>query len=225
MPERTVETWVLVVDDDPIVLAALRQYFSSTDDIRIVAEATNGVEALTLLNNVSVDVVLADIHMPEMDGVTLLREIQRRSNPPAFVAITALDADDSMLKVLAGGGVGYIIKSARPQEIISAVREAADGGTTVSPQAMTRLVDYIPAERPPEDPVLTQLGPVYAKLTGVEKRVLGHLCEGLSNAEIAHVLNYSEATVKKHVSQLIGQFGVSSRLSLAVTAIRSGFSH
>lgn len=222
MSERTVETWVLIVDDDPLVLSSFRQYFDTTEDIRIVAEARDGVEALTALDNVNVDIILADIHMPEMDGVTLLREVQRRVDPPAFVAITALDSDETMLKVLAGGGAGYIVKSSRPQSIITAVRDAVVGGTTVSPQALRRLIDYIPEEAPTPVPRQADLSPVYESLTKVERRVLQHLCEGLSNAEIASAMKYSEATVKKHISHLISWFGVTSRLSLAVIVIQSG---
>lgn len=215
------ETWVLIVDDDPLVLSSFRQYFATTQDIRVVAEARDGIEALTALDNVNVDVVLADIHMPEMDGVTLLHEVQRRADPPAFVAITALDSDETMLKVLAGGGAGYIVKSSRPQAIITAVRDTVTGGTTVSPQALSRLVDYIPEEVPPLASRRADLSLVYESLTKAEGHVLRCLCDGLSNAEIASAMKYSEATVKKHVSHLISCFGATSRLSLVVMVIQS----
>lgn len=222
MSKHTMETWALIVDDEPLVLSSFRQYFATTEDIRVVAEARDGIEALTAVDNVNVDIVLADIHMPEMDGVTLLYEVQRRENPPAFVAITALDNDETMLKVLAGGGAGYIVKSSRPQTIITAVRDAVTGGTTVSPQALSRLVDYIPEEVPTPAPNRADLSPVCESLTKAERRVLWHLCEGLSNAEIASAMKYSDATVKKHVSHLISCFGATSRLNLAVTVIQSG---
>lgn len=223
MNEQAVAIWVLIVDDDPLVLSSLRQYFAATDDIRVVAEAHDGVEALAMLDSVDVDVVLADIHMPAMDGVSLLGEIRRRAHPPAFVAITALDSDETMLQVLAGGGAGYIVKSARPQAIVTAVHDAVAGGTTVSPHALKRLVDYIPT-RAPIRPSCGETGMtlMYEKLTAREKNVLEHLCQGMSNAEIAVAMKYSEATVKKHVSHLISYFGVASRLSLVVTVIRSG---
>lgn len=216
------DTWVLIVDDDPLVLSSLRQYFATTEDIRVVAEARDGVEALTALDSVNVDIILADIHMPEMDGVSLLHEVRRRVDPPAFVAITALDSDETMLKVLAGGGAGYIVKSSRPQAIITAVRDAVAGGTTVSPQALRRLVDYIPEEVPTPAPHQADLSSVYESLTKAERQVLRHLCGGLSNAQIASAMNYSESTVKKHISHVISRFGASSRLSLAVMVIQSG---
>lgn len=222
MNEHGVGIWVLIVDDDPLVLSSLRQYFAATDDIRVVAEARDGADALARLDNVQVDVVLADIHMSTMDGVSLLREIQRCEDPPMFVAITALDNDETMLKVLAGGGAGYIVKSARPKGIVTAVRDAVAGGTTVSPQALSRLVDYLPDEKSAPSPSTLSASPLYEELTPVEKNVLEQLCQGKSNADIASALNYSEATVKKHISLLISQFNASSRLSLALRAVQMG---
>ena len=221
MSEHTAQIKVLLVDDDPRVLSSFRQYFATTKDIRVVAEAHDGVEALTVLDNVPLDIILADIHMPEMDGVTLLSEVQRRTDPPPFVAITALDSDETMLRVLAGGGAGYVLKSSRPQAIISAVRDALTGGITVSPQALSRLVDYIPDKVPASAAHRADSFSAYQDLTKVEARILHYICQGLSNAEIASAMKYSEATVKKHVSHLIARFGATSRLSLAITVIQS----
>ncbi|WP_408911318.1 response regulator [Corynebacterium gottingense] len=221
MSEHTAQVKVLLVDDDPEVLSSFRQYFATTKDIRVVAEAHDGVEALTVLDNVPLDIILADIHMPEMDGVKLLHEVRRRTDPPPFVAITAFDGDETMLRVLAGGGAGYIVKSSRPQAIISAVRDALTGGITVSPQALSRLVDYIPDNVSASAVHRADSFSAYKDLTKVEARILHYICQGLSNAEIASAMKYSEATVKKHVSHLIARFGATSRLSLAITVIQS----
>ncbi|AKK02004.1 response regulator [Corynebacterium epidermidicanis] len=219
--DTTEQIWVLLVDDDPLVMSSLKAYFASTPDIRVAAEARNGVEALEILDRVSVDIILTDIHMPEMDGVTLLREVKKRPNPPVFVAITALDTDATMIDILTGGGAGYIVKSSRPQTIIAAVRDALQGGTTVSPQAMTRLVDRLSAPEPADQPDKGKFDEVFATLNSNEKQILALICEGKSNEEIAGVTHYAESTVKKQVSHLISLFGVTSRLSLAVTALRS----
>src|SRR5699024_5640285 len=130
--------WVMDVDDDPTVLSSLRTYFSSTRAIRVLAEARNGVVALEQLRHVDVVIVLADISMPDLNGLALLHEIRALDNPPSFVAITALDTEETMLEVLAGGGAGYIVKSSRPQTITAAIRDAVAGGTTVSPHALKR---------------------------------------------------------------------------------------
>lgn len=213
---------MLLVDDDPIVRSSLKSYFASTSDIRVIAEACDGIEALEFLRAVSIDVVVADIHMPTMDGIALLRRIRQEQQPPVFVAITALDSDSTMLEVLASGGAGYIIKSSKPQAIISAVRDAMSGGTTVSPQALKRLVGHVAGVPLAPNSTDMERVQVYHELTGVEKDVLKHLCEGSSNSEIARAMNYSESTVKKQMSKLIALFGVSSRLKLAVTIIRLG---
>ena len=211
----------MIVDDDPMVLTALRTYFSSTQDIRVVAEASNGLEALKMLDNIDVDIILADIHMPEMDGVSLLRAIRQRENPPEFIAITALDTDDTMLEVLCNGGAGYIVKSSRPQAIISAMRDAVAGGTAISPHALKRLVGHLPDGTAPNN--IHSAESKLNTLTANEMKILGRLCDGKSNAEIAEALQISESTVKKQVSNLIAAFGVTSRLSLAVAVIRAGY--
>lgn len=213
---------VLLVDDAPLIISSFQTYLATTNDIEVVATAQNGKEALAVLETVDVDLVLADIHMPEMDGVTLLREIKFREKQPIFVAITALDSDRTMLKVLAMGGAGYIVKSATPQSIINAIRDAVAGGTTVSPKAMRRLTDYIPSEVPIPSVKEAELERISQSLTKIEKRVLQHLCEGLSNVEIATAMNYSEGTIKRHLSNLISYFAVSSRLKLAITVVESG---
>ncbi|MBD0853533.1 DNA-binding response regulator [Corynebacterium striatum] len=214
--------WTLIVDDDPLVLSLLREYFTATEDIRVAEEARDGIEALSLLDKIYVDIVLADINMPKMDGLTLLHEVQNRPNPPLFIATTDLDTDDAMLDVLARGGAGYIIKSAQPQAIIHAIRDAVAGGTTVSPPALKRLVRYL--FNNPKTPY-----PLHKKeqcssplpLTNREKEILHHLCEGKSNAEIAESMNYSESAIKKQLSRIMSLFNVDTRLRLVVKVFHS----
>lgn len=207
---------VLLVDDDPLVRDVLTRYFHNTDDITVVGTASNGAEALELIEPDEVDIVLSDVHMPQMDGATLMKNLAQRTNTPAFLAITSLENDRAMLDVLAHGGRGYILKSQPPEEIVLSVRQAITGGTVVSPAAMNNLVQYI-------DPEPVQPSPRRINLPdGIsdnEVAVLDLLCEGLSNAEIAKRLNYSESTVKKQVSHLLTLFGVSSRLDLVVTVL------
>ncbi|WPF68609.1 response regulator [Corynebacterium sp. 21KM1197] len=217
--ERGGNIRLLLVDDDPLVLSSLRTYFNTTADIHVVAEAANGVSALKALDDYEIDLVLTDIHMPEMDGIALLQETRKLPNPPVFVAMTGFDTDETMLKTLTGGAAGYIIKSARPQEIISSVRDAMNGGTSVSPQCLSRLVDYIPARELAQHNAQEKKEEIV--LSPGEQCVLSLLCDGLSNAEIAATTTYAESTVKKHVSQLINHFGVNSRLSLVVAAMRT----
>ncbi|MDH2456369.1 response regulator transcription factor [Corynebacterium bovis] len=207
---------VIVVDDDPLVRSSLRLYFSSDEDIVVVGEAANGSEAVDLIERHLVDVVMADIHMPEMDGLTLLDRVRARSNPPVFIGMTALDSDETMLHILSHGGHGYVLKSSEPQFLIQAVKDAYKGGTTVSPQPASRLMQHLPQNRGSVDVKKVELNET-------EELVLSLLCEGLSNSDISKRSGFSEATVKKYVSSLFERFNATSRLSLAVNALNSGF--
>lgn len=209
---------VFLVDDDPLVRDVLNRYLTAAGDIDVVGTAASGAEALECIDTASVDLVLSDVYMPEMDGVALLGYLNERPQTPAFLAITSLENDKKMLDILAQGGRGYILKSQPPEEIILSVRQAVTGGTVVSPAAMTNLVPYLsPADEPaaPATPARTYPDGI----TEGEIDVLELLCEGLSNADIARRLNYSESTVKKHVSHLLTLYGVSSRLDLVVTVL------
>ena len=170
--------------------------------------------------------MLADIHMPEMGGLELLQNIQHLSHVPAFVAMTSMDTDETMLEILSHGGSGYIIKNSRPQRFIAAVEDAVNGGTAVSPECLSRLLDYIPPVDAAEDgrgswSKTRATSP--AQLTDGEKAVLRLIVQGLSNKEIALESRYAESTVKKHVSSLMQKFDASSRLKLATAAIRAGW--
>ena len=227
---------LLLVDDDPLVMSSLRLYFSTpaAAAIEIVGEATDGVAALELLTTVDADVIMTDIHMPGMDGVSLLREVRALDNPPVFIAMTALDEDETMLSILSLGGEGYILKSSRPEFIIDTVYQALAGGTVVSPQPATRLVQHLPS---PDSPVPGDAAPVavaaapdspeassrLATLSSAEERVLTLICAGLSNAEIARETGRSASAVKKAVSSLLAKFGTESRIQLAVHAVEAGF--
>lgn len=210
---------VFLVDDDPLVRDVLTRYLTAAGDIEIVGTASNGAEALELLDSVSVDLVLSDVYMPKMGGATLLRHLNERGNTPAFLAITSLENDKAMLEILAQGGRGYILKSQPPEEILLSVRQAVTGGTVVSPAAMTNLVRYLsPSDAAPQA-TQPRTREYPAGITPAERAVLDLLCEGLSNADIARRLNYSESTVKKYVSNLLALYGVSSRLDLVVTVL------
>lgn len=215
---------ILIVDDDPLILSSFQKYFAATDDLQVVATARNGKEALAMLDAVDVDVVLADIYMPEMNGISLLSEISAREHSPLFVAMTSLDSDRIMVSVLAYGGVGYIVKSASPVLIINSVRHAVAGGMVISPTSLKRLRDYIPSEIPDHTLSREEMIRICGELSVSERNVLRYLCSGFSNDEIAKAMSYSEGTVKRHVTNLISYFNVSSRAKLALLIVQSGLS-
>lgn len=227
---------LLLVDDDPLVMSSLRLYFSTpaAAAIEVVGEATDGAAALDLLKTVEADVMMTDIHMPGMDGVSLLREVRSLDNPPVFIAMTALDDEESMLSILSLGGAGYILKSSRPEYIIDTVHQTIAGGTVVSPQPATRLVQHLPTldGQEPEAvasravalaPECPETSSRLATLSSAEERVLTLICTGLSNSEIARNTGRSASAVKKAVSSLLAKFGTESRIQLAVLAVEAGF--
>lgn len=203
---------VLIVDDDPLVLSTLRTYFSKAPHIVVVGEASDGNEALNIIAKGGIDVVLTDIHMPNMDGVELLQRIKRVDEPPRFIAITSFDTDETMLKILSFGGNGYILKTARPESIISTVEDVMKGGTVISPVPATRLIKTLPSRNFRD-----------YNITEAEREILGLICNGKSNQAIAKELRKSQGTVKKHLSSLFAKFDANSRLDLALKAMDAGF--
>ena len=215
---------VFLVDDDPLVREVLKSYLDSAEGITVVATASDGTEALERIPELDVDVVLSDVYMQHMGGAELLRNLDARGAAPAFLAISSLDNDTAMLDILDHGGRGYILKSQPREEIILSVRQAVAGGTVISPAAMNKLLPHL-SQREPQVPHNDREArpeaaiDVPAGVSDTEQKVLELLCDGLSNADIAKRLNYSESTVKKMVSKLLSMYGVSSRLDLVVTVL------
>ncbi|WJZ01877.1 response regulator transcription factor [Corynebacterium freiburgense] len=212
---------VLIADNDPLAISTVKRYLSRDTEMQIVGEAENGLQALDMLQQFDIDIVIAALRMPHMDGITLLQNMRLSQIPTPFVALTTLDDDTTMLKVLQAGGAGYILKSASPKELVTAIQTVANGGIAISPKLLNRLVEHIyqseiePAESCP-------VTSIFMALNETEKRVLENLCCGKSNAEIARTLQYSEATVKKYISSLIARFHANSRLHLAILVVESG---
>ena len=214
---------VFLVDDDPLVREVLISYLDSAEEITVVETASDGSEALERIPQLDVDVVLSDVYMQHMGGAELLRNLAARGAAPAFLAISSLDNDTAMLDILDHGGRGYILKSQPREEIILSVRQAVAGGTVISPAAMNKLLPHL-SQRDAQAPLPAPERPkaavnVPAGVSETEQKVLELLCDGLSNADIAKHLNYSESTVKKMVSKLLSAYGVSSRLDLVVTVL------
>ncbi|MEV7801188.1 response regulator transcription factor [Microbacterium foliorum] len=209
---------VLIVDDDALAVQTLSLYFSKTKDFEVVSTAQSGPEALKILSEQNVDVILADIHMPGMNGLALQEEIIKHiGNPPTFLAITSIDHDEYVLRTLKHGGSGYILKSQRPNSIIQAVRDAVYGGVVVSPNSS--ILKNLTWD---ENNNIYNMNSIYKNfykelnLSPSEKSIIELLCQGMSNTEISHRLHYSESYIKKQVSRLIRDFGATSRLDLVV---------
>lgn len=206
---------ILLVDDDMELLNSLCEHLGEQAGLEIVGTVTDGIQALKIVESNPVDVVISDLRMPAMDGLQLFAKLQTLSNRPRFVAMTAHDRDEAMLELLRSGAHGYIIKGDSPSEIRRSIFAAAEGGTVISPNALTRLLKHVSqATARPTGPDTSGLSPNTA-------RVLDLVCTGRSNSKISEVLGMSVPSVKKQVSYLLTYFGVSSRSELIVLMHRS----
>ncbi|MFF3853587.1 response regulator [Micromonospora sp. NPDC002575] len=207
-------TRVLIVDDDAMVRTGLRMVLSADPTIQVVGEATNGQEALDLTRNDPVDVVMMDLQMPVMDGVTATRQLRRRPDPPAVLILTTFHLDHYVLEALAGGALGYLLKETAPQEIARAVHMAAAGDSVFSAQVTERLVSHISSRE--SDPQTHEARRRLARLTERELEVAEGIAAGSSNASIAADMFMSEATVKTHVSRILSKTAAENRVQVAL---------
>lgn len=201
---------VVVVDDDPLVRAGLRLLLDG-DEIVVVGEAGDGPTALGAIDAVQPDVVLMDIRMPGMDGLTATELIRAPDAPPEVIVLTTFDTDEHVLRALRGGAAGFLLKDTAPQALIEAVVRVAAGDAQFSPSVLRQIIASAIAHRPP-----TQATDRLAGLTERERAVADAVGEGLSNAEIAQRLYLSVATVKAHLTTIFGKLAVANRVQLAL---------
>lgn len=209
---------VLVVDDEPMVCAHLRTILGSAGDIEVVAQAADGAEAVEAVVRHRPRVVLMDLRMPGVDGLTAIGRIAKLPDPPAVVALTTFDADTYVIRALRAGAAGFLVKSTPPEDLIGLVRVAADGHTVLSPSAARRLVALSADGRERADDARRRT----AGLTERERDVLACLGEGLSNADIAARLHLAEATVKSYVSRMLVKLGCTNRTQAGLLAHEAG---
>ena len=214
---------VLVADDEPLIRAGIRMILSSADDIDVVAEAADGREALELARSHAVDVVLLDIQMPVMDGLTALGELPRVAPGARALVLTTFGERENVLRAVAAGGAGFLLKDTAPAELIQAVRAAAGGNAFLSPVAARYIVDTLAGGA--AGPALARGEAArqrVATLSGREREVLALLGEGLSNADAGARIHMSEATVKTYVSRILAKLGCENRVQAALLARDAG---
>jgi DNA-binding NarL/FixJ family response regulator len=209
---------VVVVDDEPMVCAHLRTILGSADDIEVVGEAYDGAAGVETVVRNRPDVVLMDLRMPGVDGLTAIERIGKLADPPAVVVLTTFDADQYVLRALRAGAVGFLVKSTPPEDLIGLVRVAAEGHTVLSPIAARRLVAASADSKPARDRARKLVG----TLTERETEVLACLGEGMSNAQIAARLYLSEATIKGYVSRMLDKLGCANRTQAGLLAHDAG---
>lgn len=211
---------VLVTDDEPLIRAGIRMILTSADDIDVVAEAANGREAVELARAQRVDVVLLDIQMPVMDGLTALAELRRAAPDARVLILTTFGEQQNVLRALAEGSAGFLLKDSAPAELMRAVRAAAAGDAYLSPGATRHVVDSLASGQGARRS--EQARRRLETLTERELEVLALLGEGLSNADAGQRIHMSEATVKTYVSRILAKLGCENRVQAALLARDAG---
>jgi DNA-binding NarL/FixJ family response regulator len=205
-------TRVVLVEDHPVMRAGVRGALERTRDITVVGEASTGEEALALLKKTTPEVVLLDIGLPDVDGITLIADIRTASKDTKIIMLSCQTDESSVRMAVDSGASGYLSKSTGPHEIVDAVHAVCNGQAAVSPDVATHLMSAIRGQRRRGEPTLTSR----------EREVWRALALGLSNADIAHNLFLSEHTVKFHIHNLLGKLGLKSRSEAICAAHRRG---
>ncbi len=206
---------VLIVDDQQLVRAGLRMLCESTSDMTVVGQADNGRDAVRLAEQLVPDVVLMDIRMPGMDGITATKRILDIRPVTRILVLTTFDDDDHVYPALTAGACGFLAKDVAPADLVTAVRRAATGESPFSPAVLRRLVDRAVT-------TTTQPAPPEPDLTAREREVLTLVGAGMSNAQIGENLHVGITTVKTHVANLMLKTSCDNRVRLAVLAVRLG---
>jgi DNA-binding NarL/FixJ family response regulator len=205
---------VLLVDDDALVRAGLRIILSSAEDLDVVGEVDDGARVVAAVRELRPDVVLMDIRMVEMDGITATAAVRRLDAPPQVVVLTTFQADEQVLSALRAGASGFLVKDTPPADIIKAVRLVASGEAIISPSVTRTLLSHFgDTEGSRRHAAAAER---LAALTDREREVAAAVGAGASNAEVATALFMSEATVKAHVSRLFTKLDVTSRVQVAI---------
>jgi DNA-binding NarL/FixJ family response regulator len=211
---------VLLVDDDALVRAGLRMILSSAQDLELVGEVDDGVRAVAAVREHRPDVVLMDIRMPEMDGITATAALRRLDAPPQVIVLTTFQADEQVLSALRVGASGFLLKDTPPAEIVNAVRLVAAGDAMLSPSVTRTLLSHFGDTEATER--RRAAAQRLATLTDREREVALAVGSGASNAEVAASLFMSEATVKAHVSRLFTKLDVTNRVHIAIVVHDAG---
>ena len=208
---------VLLVDDDDLMRAGIRSILSSDETIDVVGEAGDGGEALDRIRECRPDVVLMDIRMPGVDGISATREVLADSSEVRVVVLTTFDDDDYIFDSLSAGASGFLLKRTKPEELIAAIHTVAEGDSLLSPSVTRRVIDLMATQ-----PVAGLSGARLDDLTPREREVLELIGRGLSNREIAESFVIEESTVKTHVKRILMKLGLRDRVQAVILAYETG---
>jgi len=211
---------VFLVDDQALVRSGFRMLIDAEDGIEVVGEAADGAAAVDALRRTAADVVLMDIRMPRMDGVEATKIIAARGSAPRVLVLTTFDLDEYVFAALKAGASGFLLKDARPEELLTAIRNVAAGDAVVAPSATRRLLQHVVPTLPTggADTPDARL----SALTAREIEVLGEIAAGATNAEIGATLYMAEGTVKTHIGRLLAKLHIRDRVGLVLFAYETG---
>lgn len=200
---------ILIVDDHPVVRAGLTSMLATQPGIAVVGSVSSGEEALAMLKEKQPDLILLDLRMPGMDGLTMLRELAKRVPSPKVIVLTSFETDEDIYRAVQAGARGYLLKNTQQNEIVEAIRAVHAGRRHIPPRIAARLADRI----------------TRSTLTARELEILEMLAKGLTNKQIGIALGISDNTARNHVNSIIEKLEVSDRTEAATTAIQQGIIH
>jgi NarL family two-component system response regulator LiaR len=205
---------VLIADDQPVVRQGLRTFLELHDDIEVVGEAEDGERALEAIAALAPDVVLMDLVMPRLDGVTAIERLRALASPARVIVLTSFLDEDKVLPAVRAGAAGYLLKDVEPAELVRAIRTVDGGEALLHPAVAARVLRELAADG--------DRARRHELLTPREREVLALLARGRANKAIAFELGVAEKTVKTHVGNILGKLGLSDRTQAALYAVREG---
>lgn len=209
---------IAIADDEALVRGGFRAILDTEPGFEVVAEVADGRQALAAVERFTPDVVVMDIRMPELDGLAATRQLRATHPGVRVLIVTTFDLDEYVYDALQAGAAGFLLKDARPTELIAAVHAVASGDALIAPGVTRRLIEAFVAARPARAPDDARI----ATLTDREREILLLLARGLSNREIAGGVHLSEATIKTHVANVLAKLGVRDRVRAVIVAYESG---
>jgi DNA-binding NarL/FixJ family response regulator len=209
---------VLIADDDDLVRAGLAEVLANDPSIEIVGQAATGREAVERVRRLAPDVVLMDVRMPDLDGIAATAELARAASHARVLILTTFEQDDYVFGALRAGASGFLLKRARPEELIAAVHTIAAGDALLAPSVTRRVIDRMAQQPTPELADQARLD----ELTPREREVLGLVARGLSNREIATALVVEEATIRSHIRRILMKLELRDRIQIVIFAYETG---
>ena len=212
MTDQTIQ--ILIVDDHAVVRKGIRALLATETDLEVIGEAEDGVQAVALFDELLPDLLLLDLLMPKMTGIEAIKLIKEKHPLAKILVLTSFAADDQVFPAIKAGALGYLLKDTDPEDLVEAIHQVYQGESSLSPTVARKVLQEVfqPSEKPlSPDP-----------LTNREVEVLQVLAKGKSNKEIAAELSISEATVRTHVSNILGKLHLASRTEAALYALKKG---